>query len=217
VTQSESQDFVPRSQEEIDALLATRPAFWEYRLFAGAMLLELNALDARYEDYLLGYAPRRGVSVYEAQFVDFLTMQLDEMQVIAGSFGRIFTTEADHYTRAFGPRGVPGDAGRIVHLARRYIAVYEELLLWVERLRGTSVPGKYRELVAILARFPQQPIEEIRRFVEAYAVSVAEIPAKLHGEDSPIVMAHEVRWTISDSLMAEYHQEFERIRRLASR
>jgi hypothetical protein len=217
MTQPASQDFVPRSQEEIDAIIATRPDYWEHRLFAGALLLEMNALDAKYEDYLLGYAPRLGVAVYEPNFMDFLTMQLDELQVIAGSFVRVFTTEADHQTRAFGPRGVPGDAGRIVHLARRYVAIYEELLLWVERLRGTSVPGKYRELVAILVRFPHQPIEEIRRFVAAYAETVAEIPAQLNGDDSPIVMTHVVSWKIPDPLMAEYNQEFERIRRLGRR
>ncbi len=207
------EDFVPRSREELDAIIVAKPDHWEYRLFAGAVLLEMNALDAKYEDYLIGYAPRRDVAVYEAQFVDFLGMQLEELRVIGESFTRVFGTDADYYGRAFGAPGVAGDAGRIVHLARRYVAVYEELLLWVERLRGTSVPGEYRKLVESLARFAQQPIEAIRDFVTAYAKKVGEIPERLANADNlPIILDVYVKWDIPDAVMAAYSREFDRIK-----
>jgi hypothetical protein len=178
-------------------------------------MLGINALDSKYDDYLLEYAPRRGVAVYQSEFVDFLKMQFDEMLVIGKNFTRVFNTESDHSARAFGPRGVAGDAGRILHLAQRCIGVYEDLLLWAERLRGTSVPGKYRDLVSILSRFAAQPIEAIRGFVADYAQRVSEIPQHLaDASHGPLVIEHEVKWIIPDELMVEYNRESERIKRL---
>jgi hypothetical protein len=107
--QFEGESFVPRNQDEIDLLISQRPDFWEYRLFAGVLTLQAAALDSKYEDYLLGYAPRSGVAIYEAQFTNFLKMQLDELRVLGDNFKQIFNTTAGHAERAFGPPGVQGE------------------------------------------------------------------------------------------------------------
>lgn len=115
--------------------------------------------------------------------------------------------------RAFSPPGVEGNVGRILHLAKRYIGIYDELLLWTERLRGTSVPSKYHDLLSILAKFSDQPIQEIRRFVTAYAEKVESIPRLVEAADKlPIVITHEVKWSIPRQLADEYNVEIERLK-----
>lgn len=202
---------VPRTQEELDMLIQLKPDYWEYRLFAGALILEISAMDTRYEDYLLGYAPRRGVAIYDPEFVNFLKMQASELRIIAGSFTRLFNDETS--ARAFNPPGVAGNVGRILHLAKRYIGIYDELLLWTERLRGTSVPSKYHDLLSILARYSDQPIQEIRRFVAAYAEKVESIPYLVEAADElPIVITHKVKWSIPRQLVDGYNAEIDRLK-----
>ena len=96
-------NYVPKSHEELGTIIVDKPQRWEYRLFAGTLLLELNRLDMQYEDYLLGYAPRSHDAIYEPDFVDFLKMQLDELQVIGGTFVRLFSTDAGHKRASIWP------------------------------------------------------------------------------------------------------------------
>ena len=91
--------------------------------------------------------------------------------------------------------------------------MYEDLLNWAGYLRGTAVPGKYRDLVSILAKFADQPIHEIRRFVVAYVGEVEQIPAKLVDDSiSSIAITLNLRWSIPDEVHAEYDQEVERLK-----
>jgi hypothetical protein len=48
---------VPETQADIDLLLALRPDHWEYWLYAGVLRVRLDAIESKYRDYELGYAP----------------------------------------------------------------------------------------------------------------------------------------------------------------
>jgi len=200
---------VPRTEEELNLLMAERPSGWEYLLFAGALRLELERLETQYEDYKLGYAPRLDVIVYESQFFEYLHSQVNELQILASNFALIFNTEVAN--AAFGPPGVEGDPARLLHLAKRYISTYEEFLRWVERLRGTSVPGKYSRLVAILAKYANQPIEEIRRFVREYAMSAAQVPEAI-ASGTPLVLENFLTFSIPAEISTAYKTEIERLK-----
>jgi hypothetical protein len=152
---------VPRTREQLDRVKTERPLAWEYLLFAGALTVEMEDINERYRDYLIGYAPRSGTPVYESDFIEFFNIQLNELITVSEFFQRIFSTQA--MEEAIGPSGVSGDPVRILHLAKRYVSVYDELLRWTERLRGTPVPTKFQKLVGILTRYSEQPIAEIRR------------------------------------------------------
>lgn len=199
---------VPRTEEQLSHVLAERPRGWEYLLFAGALILELEPLESRYEDYRLEYAPRLGRFIYEAEFHEYLQTQINELKVLASSFTRIFNNEIAK--AAFGPPGVAGDPARLLHLAKRYISIYDELLRWVERLRGTSVPGKYSRLIAILAKYADQPIEEIRRFVREYAENAERIPDAI-ASGTPLRLEHLLTFSIPDELTAAFSDEIDRL------
>jgi hypothetical protein len=203
---------VPRTQEQLDSVINHQPPGWEYFLFAGALIMELDSLEARYEDYLMGYAPRLGVSIYEAQFMEFYQAQLNELMSIGQFIEQVFSDQV--IDRALGPRGVSGDPAKILHLAKRCIGIYDELLRWTERLRGTSVPDKYRELVAILSKYSQQPIAEIRRFVLEYAAQVDRIPSVIASGNSLFIEVH-VTFAIPPEISLELNNEWARLRRQA--
>jgi hypothetical protein len=199
---------VPRTDEQLSHVLAERPPGWEYLVFSGALILELEPLESRYEDYKLGYAPRLGRSIYEAEFFEYLQAQASESMAIIDGFALVFNDKV--VEAAFGPRGVEGDSAKLLHLAKRVIGTYDELLRWVERLRGTSVPDRYSPLIAILAKFNDQPIGEIRRFVRYYAESVEHIPdAAVNG--TPVRIDCHVTFSIPAELSKAYREETDRL------
>lgn len=207
--ESLSVNAVPRTQEQLDRMIKDRPLAWEYLLFAGALIVETEALDALYRDYLIGYAPRLGVPVYEANFMEFYRMQLGELRNISQLFERVFSNQA--VDSAIGARGVSGDPAKILHLSKRYISVYDELLRWTERLRGTQVPIKYQQLINILSRYSEQPITEIRRFVDDYAEQIGGIPAALKSGKS-VRRQFPVTFVVPPELSQELRDEFARIK-----
>ncbi|SRR6266699_558760 len=201
--------YVPRSPEQLSRVINDRPAGWEFFLFAGTMILELEPLETRYQDYKLEYAPRLGTTIYTSQFLEYLQIQLNELKLLAESFTRVFRSEV--MAAAFGLPGVAGDPARIIHLAKRVVGICNEMLAWAERLRGTSVPDKYDRLVSILARFVDQPIEALRDFVNNYADWAEGLPALVEvGE--PIVVEHRVTFDLSKTLLVAFSQEIDRLK-----
>lgn len=200
---------VPRTPEELSRIISERPRGWEYLLFAGALILELEPLESRYEDYKLGYAPRLGITVYESQFREYLQIQLGELRVLVDNFTRIFNTET--LAPAFGPPGEAGDPAKLLHMAKRMMRLYDELLTWVERLRGTSIPSEYQRLTRILASFADQPIEEIRRFVDEYAANT-ELIMQAISDDMPISITHNVRFDIPNDITDAFSKEIDRLK-----
>jgi hypothetical protein len=199
---------VLRTKIQLDTIIKDRPLGWEYLLFAGALIVEMEALDARYRDYLIGYAPRPGVLVYKANFVEFYQMQFGELRNISQQFKQIFSNQAVDGAISLG--GVSGDPAKILHLAKRYISVYDELLRWTERLRGTAVPVEYQQLINILSRYSEQPITEIRRFVDDYARLIARaVEALENGQSTNFPIR--VKFVVPPELSKELKDEWARI------
>ena len=206
---------VPKTEADLEQIITHKPPYWQLLLFAGVLKLKLQDLEPRYDDYVLGYAPRLGIVISGSDMTEFLNNQFTELLVIGESFERLYSNEAAE--RAFGSAGVPGapgapgDVSRIQRLARRYISIYDELLGWAERLRGVSVPDRYRNLISVLLEYPKQPLKELRRFVNAYAERTAELPT-LAKKGEPIYIEHKVTWTIPDDLSTAFRRERDRLR-----
>jgi hypothetical protein len=56
--------------------------------------------------------------------------------------------------------------------ASRIVRVYEDMLLWAERRRSMAMPDEYREITELLVRFSEQPVNEIRDFVQRFGARV---------------------------------------------
>jgi hypothetical protein len=192
---------VPRSDEQIGLLLSERPDYWEYFLFAGALVVGLERLQEKYSDYALGYAPRLGLVVPSGEFMHFLDSQLNEFGEMIGLLDKLLSE--DVMAEALGPPGVAGEPEKIFHAASRVIRLYEDMLSWAERIRGMSMPKEYRHVAELLVRFSEQPINELRDFVLRFSTRIDEL-ASLSAEGEEVEITERVWFNIPRPLMLEF-------------
>lgn len=105
---------------------------------------------------------QRGFAKDEAQ--KLLSEAFAEVRAVVANVGRVLSKESTE--RAFGQLGESGDPEIIKHLARRVTDIYGALLDWSLRLRGAGMPEEYEDVVEIAASFVDQPIQQVRDFVD---------------------------------------------------
>lgn len=201
---------VPRDAREEEQLLLVRPRGWEYLYFAARLLAGRSQLERKYLDHETGYASRTGEVVGIDGMSAYLRRATDDAQDLFSALMRLMEPSVRH--RAFGQANAAGDPGRIHHLADRWTAAYEGLLDWSARLRGTSVPGEYRQAVRLLAAMNEEPIAQYRTFVDQIVKNCDEIPAA-QAAGRPLEIILTLTLSISDSVAKEYGRELKRIRR----
>lgn len=197
---------VPRSQEAIEAMIAERPVMWEYLLYAGMLKSGLESLETKYRDHTIEYASSTGVFIKSSNINDFVQAALAEMQAITENFGVVLDPAAQ--SAAFGEPGHPGDVDRILHLAQRYVSVYESLLDWSAEVRGASIQGEHgRAAARLLAKTANQSVESLRNFVNTFVAECDTILERVtDGEAVKIKMV--VNLDVEDALMERMLNEF---------
>ncbi|POH57108.1 TIR domain-containing protein [Arthrobacter glacialis] len=161
---------VPRSQEAIEATMTERTGIWEHLLYAGLLNVNMGKLEPKYQDFSMGYARRTGHYVPRDGLVGHVQQAIGAIQRIVDNFNLVLDPEVQE--RAFGKPGEPGDVDRIVHMAERFISVYEDFMDWAAELRGTSASGDGAEVFKMLARWAEQPVDECRRFVREFVTEM---------------------------------------------
>ena len=82
---------------------------------------------------------------------------------------------------------------------------------WAASLRGASVPSEYDNLLELLARYADGPVEQYRTFVIEFVAKVDAVPAALAaGNEVQLEMALVV--SIPDEVKTAYEAEFNRLR-----
>ena len=206
---------VPRTLDEEARLLQGRQDGWEYLYFAAVLRRELNALEPKYHDHEIGFAAPQPGAVLDAQECLVLFSAANrEVLTLMGNVERIFSPAAKE--NAFGPLGEPGDPERIDHLASRIIAVYEGLLDWAARIRGTPVEDNFVPAVNVLSRFVGLPILQFREFVEKVVADIDRLPTMLLSSDDqpPITLTFELKLDMEPGLVEEWAAEMQRLERI---
>lgn len=196
---------VPRSQEAIKALMTERVGLWEYLLYGGLLKINMDNLEPKYKDFAMGYARRNGRHIGREEFMDYVQSAIDSIGAITENFNMVLNADAQE--QAFGAPGVSGDVDRIIHLAERFVSVYEDFMDWAAELRGTSTSlGGGSEVLRVLARWAEQPVAECRRFVDAFVAELDTATEKLDaGESLRIEMA--VTLELDPAIVEEYHEK----------
>ncbi|HEV2754455.1 MAG TPA: hypothetical protein VG318_01595 [Actinomycetota bacterium] len=143
----------------------------------------------------------------------FLSGALDEAIRIVAQLDGVLG--ADVQEKALGRPGEPGDAERINRLADRIISIYEDLLDWAARIRGTAVSEEFRGAFDIAARFVDVPIEQFRDFVFRTVESFDGLTAYLEAPEpkAPLEVTLELVVTTDRNVLKAYNSELKRIRR----
>ncbi len=196
---------VPRTKEAIDALMTERPRNWEYLLYGGLLTMNMDMSESRYQDFAMGYARRNGRHITRDELVESAQIAMASMMAIVDNFNIVLGAEV--HERAFGKPGEPGDVDRIVHLAGRFVSVYEDFMEWAADLRGTStnVAGGAEALRA-LSMWAAQPVEECRRFVRDFVAELDTVTEKGEASDeSDLVLT--VTLELDPHVVAEFQEK----------
>ncbi|WP_154795791.1 TIR domain-containing protein [Occultella kanbiaonis] len=196
---------VPRSQEAIEALMTERTGYWEYLLYGGLLRANMDKLEPKYQDFVMGYARRNGRRLSRDELIDFTQAAISAISAITENFNMVL--DAGVQERAFGKPGEPGDVDRIVHMAEKFISVYEDFMDWAADLRGTSAQlGGGAGALRALSRWAEQPVEECRRFVRDFVAELDTVEKRVEaGEQVRIVMP--VTLEMDPAISAEFHEK----------
>jgi len=201
---------VPRTPAQQRELLAQRPPAWEYLLYGGVLWQRRNALEEKWRDHELGYASRTGQHYDRFEVFTFLQNSLSDLAACPENILKMLSTNAQ--LRAFGAPGEPGNAELIEHIATRLVGIYEQMMDVASTLRGAGVPEELSEVMEATARLADQPLKEIRDFIDHYVAEVDTLPERLtNGEDVRITM--DLTLTIDDEASANQAREMDRARR----
>jgi hypothetical protein len=203
----------PRTPEEMAELLRTQPSGWEYLLYAGVLLEGRQALEDKYRDHDVGFAPTGGPHVDEHGAIKRLQEAFREAEGFGTRVERLLDPTAQE--RAFGAPGEPGDTERIKHLGRRLVDVYESMLDWAADLRTVHVPEEFRHAFELAARMIDQPLKEFRDFIDRLVSVMDGLAAQLAEPDTePIEIELELRLSIDECVAGAFHTELERLQEI---
>lgn len=198
---------VPRSQEAIDAMIAERPDYWEYLLYAGLLRLNVDALAEKRRDHEIGYAARNSDRVDRGNVVEYAQAALADALRISANFGSVLDHEVQE--AAFGKPGEPGDPDRIVHMAQRFVSVYEDFMDWAARLRGASVSGEHaRTALQVLAKVADGNVTSLSDFVDKF-VEEADTMSERVAAGEHLRLEMTVVIAVDNELLAEFERELE--------
>lgn len=196
---------VPESQADIDLLLALRPDWWEYWLYAGVLRVRLKALEPKFRDYELGFAPSTGKAYFGRDAFEFLRSVPARAQAIVEQMEITFSPDAQ--ARAFGDPGQPGDPERIIHLAERFVDTYEAFMDEAARIRGAALPDEFKNAQTAAAEFGSQTVISIRQFVDSTVNAMNNLPefsSDQSSEEDPPTLTLTLEATIDDDVLERF-------------
>jgi hypothetical protein len=198
----------PRSIAERRELVIQQPRGWEVLLFAGILRQEKEALEFKWRDHEVGYAPRSGRHLDDQEALSFLGNTARDGATIINGMMTVFNEE--NKMQAFGLPGESGNAILIAHFVRRIIGGYEELLDWAAGFRGTGVSERMAHVFERAALIAGQPAGDIRKFVDE-VVSNAEQLSSWHSNpvDEPPAISVGLILTLDDAAVRHLNDELD--------
>jgi hypothetical protein len=203
---------VPRTPEEQRQLVAQRPPFWEYLLFAGVMAQGKAALEPKWQDYQLGYVRLTRPALDDSEAMAFIQSAFNEIQAVTGNVERVLSPQAQE--RAFGPPGLEGDPWQIERMGQRIVEIYEGYLDWAARIRGAATSERFRRLFYLVALFVDKPIQQTREFMDHCVEEMERLTDRLAETDErPIHITVELILEVDDRIVSEFNRELRRLKR----
>lgn len=204
---------IPSTPAQLMQLAETQTPFWEYRLFAGYLIQGKRSLESLWHDHDLHLRQPGGTRIAEMPSVfDFVNECTDRVLTIVENFNQLLLPDVQE--RAFGAPGEPGNPERIEHLGRRLVSVYEDLLDWALEVRSARPPEEFRELLDSLSHYADQPLEELRRFIDAFETSLRDaIDAHDRGDTSQKMIDLAIVLIIPDNVKRRFDEALQDLHR----
>ncbi len=182
-----------------------KPAGWEYRLFAHALIDGVSAhhrLRRRHETGIplgLGEDVKEPLAWFGARFSDTMRM--------AKALSALMN---ETLQEALGPKGVSGDAERLIFVADTIADIYGDALHWSARMRAANIDGRYDLLRSIVSKMVDDLIRQVREFGpyirDTYETAIAAPPTV-----TPRVVEMTLTISIDPSVLDEFGKEVVRL------
>jgi hypothetical protein len=191
----------PRSNDQIAQLIDDRPSYWEFLLLAGAVFCYVARLEPKYVDHDNCIGRVSAVELDTLQTMEYLVNAIGLLQATIEQEMRVFEPEAQR--RAFGGPAEPGDPLRILTIARHIATGYEAMLDWAASIRGLRTPEGLRVPVELAARMADQPIAQVRQFVDELLRDVETALPRLASGETVHIPAH-LKLSMDESVYSAY-------------
>lgn len=198
---------VPRNGQEVMVLVGERPAGWEYLLFAYQLVHGVELLHSHYLDHSIGFA-EPAEFIVEEDVIDVVHRELGVGNGIVRNFDAVMSETTQK--SVFGPLG---NVNEIVHMAERYISVYQAFMQWERRIMGYATRSvEARRLFEALAAYAQQPVERMQNFAYELREMADPIHSQLvNGQKATLVLA--LTLEVSSDASAEFARAMKRFRK----
>lgn len=157
---------------------------WEFRLLAQVIADEVERVA---DAHRRAFASRRtvtGETVRAADASTWFANRIHDMAVTTETLGSAPFLYA--LTVAVGPPGQPGDADAIIRVGWELADAYSRAVAWRLRVRGATVPTRWKPVQAPLARYCDNIIAEIAGFGDRMLAAVRQAErAPREGEPLP--------------------------------
>lgn len=201
---------VPRTPEQLQALVTERPDGWEFLLFAAVLVRGKNDLELRWRDHELRLPTADYHRLDEDEVAGYLSAAFGRLRWTLGPIERVFAAQED----AFGKPGEPGDAALIEHFAGWIVDVYRRLLDWAGTVRSAGVPEEFELALQLSSQAADLPLERIRSFIGETVAATDQLPAQLaapENEGEPIELRLNLILDVDHDLMGAAVDELRRV------
>jgi hypothetical protein len=164
------------------ALVLERPSGWEFQLFFQIVSDGIAARSHERMDYELKIAFGEAERMAEDTFHNWVTRKFSELKALVRGVMALFGAPLEE---AMGPPGKPGDADKILFIARRVVRGYEEALAWSNRVRRTSADDHWQGLIEELAEFANGVLIGVERWARDGQVLVNRPESSADGAEEP--------------------------------
>ena len=206
---------VPRTEAERRQVLLARDIGWEYAHLAGQLLYERDSAEAKHRSREIRYSSpsvRAATAEDIVSCVEYIDRRFNDLMALVDSIGtKINMNDKAALEYAFGASGQDGDPDRLAQLAKRWNAVYEGFLDWAASVRSFNAPSELRNLLAIAARYADEPVEKYRLFVDAYAAQVDGFPVAI-AAGKPLRIEGSITLDSPDEVIRDYKAELNHLR-----
>jgi hypothetical protein len=199
---------VPRTEAESQQLLMTRPTGWEFLHFAARLLRERAAVEGKYRDFMMGYAPPTDEVICIEDAPDFISRAVRYAMQRTRNLNRVISPAVQE--GAFGRPGEDGDAEAIRHMAMRLNSIYEDLIDWTARVRGATLPAEFACVVELLGNVADRTISEYRGFVDTFVAQNDRLPEQI-AMGKPMTPDLTVTFSIQDEMVEAIRAELRRV------
>jgi len=202
---------VPSNDIDIQKLIINKPNYWSYLYFGGLLYSGRAKLNEKWLNHNLRYARPSGIGYDDEEANRQMSVIFPQLSKTIDGLAEMVNQNA---AVAFGTDAQDGDEDTIRFIANRILNSYEDMLDWASRIRSSTYPKKYENVFLASADMVDQPIKDIRKFIDDVYEAGNKIISHFSGDDKgdDLELKLTLHLSIDDQDQARFNREMRKLR-----